>query len=95
MCIPSVRRLAKENKIDLAQIEGSGKNGRILKEDVLKYLNTTPSSIGTSSSKESSAESIKIEPIKGFTKAMFNTMTEALVIKTNDSVKSGFKVKKF
>lgn len=79
MCIPSVRRLAKENKIDLSQIEGTGKNGRILKEDVLNYLNTIPSSIETSSSKVP-AERIKIEPIKGFTKAMFNTMTEALVI---------------
>lgn len=81
MCIPSVRRLAKENKIDLSRIEGTGKNGRILKDDILKYLNTTPSSIGTPSSKVP-AESFNIEPIKGFTKAMFNTMTEALVIRT-------------
>jgi 2-oxoisovalerate dehydrogenase E2 component (dihydrolipoyl transacylase) len=36
---PSVRRIAKENNLDLLQVIGSGKQGRILKEDVLKHLN--------------------------------------------------------
>lgn len=36
---PSVRRLVAENDIDPAAISGSGKHGRILKTDVLDYLN--------------------------------------------------------
>lgn len=39
---PSVRRIAKENNIDLAKVHGTGKQGRILKGDVLEYLNLIP-----------------------------------------------------
>jgi 2-oxoglutarate dehydrogenase E2 component (dihydrolipoamide succinyltransferase) len=35
---PAVRTLAAENNLDLAQIRGSGPNGRITKEDVLKVI---------------------------------------------------------
>jgi len=33
-----VRRIAKENKLDLSQMAGSGSHGRINKEDILRYL---------------------------------------------------------
>jgi 2-oxoglutarate dehydrogenase E2 component (dihydrolipoamide succinyltransferase) len=35
---PLVRRMAKENNLDLSQIPGSGAGGRITKEDVLEYM---------------------------------------------------------
>jgi len=35
---PLVRRIAKENKLDLNRIPGTGSNGRITKEDVLRHL---------------------------------------------------------
>jgi pyruvate dehydrogenase E2 component (dihydrolipoamide acetyltransferase) len=35
---PLVRRLARENNVDLAEIRGTGLEGRITKEDVLNYL---------------------------------------------------------
>ncbi|KAG7400057.1 hypothetical protein PHYBOEH_007125 [Phytophthora boehmeriae] len=35
---PSVRRLAREHSIDLYDIEGTGPQGRILKEDLLEYI---------------------------------------------------------
>ena len=35
---PSVRKLIAENQIDAAQISGSGKNGRILKQDIEQFL---------------------------------------------------------
>jgi 2-oxoglutarate dehydrogenase E2 component (dihydrolipoamide succinyltransferase) len=35
---PLVRRIAKENNLDLGQIVGSGSAGRITKEDVLRHL---------------------------------------------------------
>ncbi len=35
---PLVRRIARENNIDLRRIPGSGSAGRITKEDVLRYL---------------------------------------------------------
>ncbi|HZB89510.1 MAG TPA: 2-oxo acid dehydrogenase subunit E2 [Terracidiphilus sp.] len=35
---PLVRRIAEENKIDLAYVPGTGSEGRITKEDILQYL---------------------------------------------------------
>lgn len=35
---PLVRRMAKDNNIDLDQVEGTGPEGRITKDDILRYL---------------------------------------------------------
>ena len=35
---PLARRLAKDNNIDLDQVQGTGSEGRVTKEDVLRYL---------------------------------------------------------
>ena len=37
---PAVRKLAREYELDLSMISGTGKNGRVLKEDVHLYLKT-------------------------------------------------------
>ena len=37
---PAVRRLVKELNIDASKISGTGKNGRILKSDVMKFLDS-------------------------------------------------------
>jgi len=41
---PAVRALVEEHKLDPATIKGSGKGGRITKEDVLAHLEAQPSS---------------------------------------------------
>ena len=40
---PSVRRMVEENKLNPAQIAGSGRDGRITKSDVVDYLEQKPS----------------------------------------------------
>jgi 2-oxoglutarate dehydrogenase E2 component (dihydrolipoamide succinyltransferase) len=35
---PAARQLVEEHKLDISQITGTGKNGRITKEDILKYM---------------------------------------------------------
>jgi 2-oxoglutarate dehydrogenase E2 component (dihydrolipoamide succinyltransferase) len=39
---PAVRRLVEENGIDPSSIEGTGKDGRLTKEDVLRHLEAKP-----------------------------------------------------
>ena len=39
---PSARKMAMESKIDLSKITGSGKNGIILKEDVMNLMGSKP-----------------------------------------------------
>ncbi|EPR58162.1 2-oxo acid dehydrogenases acyltransferase (catalytic domain) domain-containing protein [Toxoplasma gondii TgCatPRC2] len=38
---PATRRFAKEKGVDLARVKGSGRNGLITKEDVLKFLESS------------------------------------------------------
>ena len=42
---PAVRRLIDENGLDPARINGSGRGGRIIKEDVLNYMATADRSV--------------------------------------------------
>ena len=37
---PAARQLVEEHKLDISQISGSGKNGRITKEDIVKSMKT-------------------------------------------------------
>ncbi|QST01429.1 2-oxo acid dehydrogenase subunit E2 [Pontibacillus sp. ALD_SL1] len=39
IAMPSVRKYARENNVNIAKVSGSGKNSRILKEDIDAYLN--------------------------------------------------------
>ncbi len=41
---PAVRRLVKQHPVDLNRIEGTGKRGRVTKQDILNYLKQAPSS---------------------------------------------------
>ena len=40
---PAARKMANEAKVDLSRVEGSGKNGVILKEDVMSLMGSKPS----------------------------------------------------
>jgi len=39
---PAVRKIVKENNIDISNLEGTGRDGRILKGDLLKLMGTIP-----------------------------------------------------
>ncbi|CAO1621213.1 unnamed protein product [Jaminaea pallidilutea] len=48
LAVPAVRRLCREHGIEITAISGSGKDGRVTKEDVLRYLGKLDSSSTTS-----------------------------------------------
>ncbi len=57
---PSVRKLAREKEIDISEIEGSGRDGEVTREDVIEAANTSSTTSeqpsGTTSSTESTEE---------------------------------------
>lgn len=57
---------------------GTGKKGRILKEDILNYLDSL-SNVQMKAGSGGVQLNDRIEPIKGFQKAMFKSMTDSLV----------------
>jgi len=65
---PAVRRLVAEKQVNLTEIEGSGKSGRITKADVLDFLskqatqtNTTPESVSPAPEIAEETESIEAD----------------------------------
>ena len=72
---PAVRKMAREHELDLAAIVGTGKQGRVLKEDVLDYL-----SVDRRVPVPQLAANVgdRIEPIKGVRKIMGERMSEAV-----------------
>ncbi|CAD5214327.1 unnamed protein product [Bursaphelenchus xylophilus] len=84
---PAVRRLIRENKIDIRKISGTGRDGRVLKEDVLNFLNVVETPEGhekeapvEKKSFEPQLTEDKVVPIRGYTRAMISSMSEALKI---------------
>jgi pyruvate dehydrogenase E2 component (dihydrolipoamide acetyltransferase) len=47
IAMPSVRKYARENSVNIKQVVGSGKNGRVSKEDIDSFLNGGQSSAQT------------------------------------------------
>ncbi|SJX63432.1 related to lipoamide acyltransferase component of branched-chain alpha-keto acid dehydrogenase complex, mitochondrial precursor [Sporisorium reilianum f. sp. reilianum] len=53
LATPAVRRVSREHNVDLAQVRGTGRDGRITKEDVLKHIENGSSSSSSSASRSS------------------------------------------
>jgi len=73
---PAVRKMAREHSLDLATIAGTGKQGRVLKEDVLVYLNQKAGK-QTATVQVNSIQDRR-EPIKGVRKIMAERMADSV-----------------
>jgi 2-oxoisovalerate dehydrogenase E2 component (dihydrolipoyl transacylase) len=87
---PAVRHLAKSHGIDINQIQGTGKNGRVTKEDIINYMdgkgNVTQSKTSSVSFEmpplTGTTQEDQVKKIVGIKKAMTKTMTQSLTIPT-------------
>ncbi|WP_097461324.1 dihydrolipoyllysine-residue acetyltransferase [Mangrovitalea sediminis] len=75
---PAVRRLVREMEINLDDILGSGPNGRVLKEDVLRFRKgpETVKTPITPAAVEAQGE-VRVEPIRGIRAVMAKRMVES------------------
>ncbi|KKA30753.1 hypothetical protein TD95_002598 [Thielaviopsis punctulata] len=91
---PAVRHLLRKHDIDITLIRGTGKDGRVLKEDVFKYIKSreagdstaaqdTPVSPQTPQAAPAAPSSVQLEttvPLSNMQVQMFKTMTKSLAI---------------
>jgi len=83
---PAVRRMARENAVDLSLVTGSGKNGRVLKEDLLHFLSSEQQISATTGMPTvvnvevpvNADVSDRVETIKGVRKVMGERMAESV-----------------
>ncbi|MDR9469425.1 2-oxo acid dehydrogenase subunit E2 [Marinospirillum sp.] len=76
LATPAVRRIGRELDLDLSQVQGSGKEGRILKEDLLPYQKGEASQPSAPPTAAAGAQD-RSEPLKGIKAAMARQMQEA------------------
>ncbi|KAJ3318700.1 hypothetical protein HDV06_004113 [Boothiomyces sp. JEL0866] len=76
---PAVRRIAKENSVDIRQVTGTGPQGRILKGDILAFVNGEQKPAAAPAKKTSTGQDIT-KPLTPIQKAMFKSMTKSLSI---------------
>ncbi len=88
LATPAVRGLLKELDVHIADVTGTGRDGRVLKEDVLKYASNREQSSSTSHQQRSTRSfggnngsqteiPITLTPVQS---QMFKTMTRSLTI---------------
>ncbi|KAJ9479654.1 Dihydrolipoyllysine acetyltransferase component of pyruvate dehydrogenase complex, mitoch [Pseudozyma hubeiensis] len=77
LATPAVRRVSREHNVDLSQVNGTGRDGRITKEDVLNHVSNGASSSTSAPSPAApgTTEIIDLTPVQ---RAMFKAMTATL-----------------
>ena len=84
LATPAVRRLMREMDVNIADVQGSGREGRVLKEDVLKYQESQSQSASLSASPTSPVSSVVFEDktvsLSPVQFQMFKSMSKSLQI---------------
>lgn len=82
LATPAVRKMAREQAIDLQQVTGSGKNGRVLKEDLQAFLTQAPETTAditaTKPAPITSTSGQRTEPLRGIKAAMAKHMADSM-----------------
>ncbi|GHG01168.1 dihydrolipoyllysine-residue acetyltransferase [Thalassotalea marina] len=75
---PAVRRVARELGVNIHQVPGSGKKGRIFKEDVVAFNEQGAQPTAATSSTQTAVGGTRVEPIRGVKAAMAKAMTASV-----------------
>lgn len=74
MASPLVRRLAREQNVDLSEVRGSGPHGRVIKRDLDSWLETRASAVGTVKAPSAGP---RVEPLSQMRKTIARRLTES------------------
>lgn len=82
---PAVRKIARDNSLDLSDINGTGPSGRIVKGDVLAVVNQARNSVSSNQSPNVStpfldSEENQVIQLRGYNRIMADTMAASLTI---------------
>ncbi|KFH45020.1 Lipoamide acyltransferase component of branched-chain alpha-keto acid dehydrogenase complex-like protein [Hapsidospora chrysogenum ATCC 11550] len=96
LATPAVRHLSKELKVDILDIEGTGRDGRVLKEDIYKFVQardagtsapgpaaaaqSAPASATATAPADTSVQTETRVPLTNIQQQMFKSMTRSLNI---------------
>lgn len=83
LATPAVRHLVKEHGVEITDIQGTGKDGRVLKEDVHRHISQRDQQSQTSPSSSTAPVATKEDrevPLTAVQNQMFKTMTKSLNI---------------
>ena len=75
---PAVRRVARELDINIHQVEGSGKKGRVYKGDVVAYSQNGSSVVSAVVANSTIIGGTSVEPIRGIKKVMATAMQNSV-----------------
>ena len=75
---PAVRRVARELDVNIQQVTGSGKKGRVYKDDVLAHQEHGQGLMVSNNQQVNMPGSTKVEAIRGINKAMAAAMQESV-----------------
>ncbi len=70
---PAVRRVARELDVNISEVTGSGKKGRVYKEDIVSFDQN-----GTTTATQTITSSTRVEPIRGIKAVMAKAMVNSV-----------------
>lgn len=87
LCTPSVRRIAKQHDVNISDICGSGTEGRVMKEDILNYLENKDTAMPKVKSshmdiedKDNRSYEDRIVRLRGYYRSMVKSMSMAVKV---------------
>ncbi|KAI9837411.1 MAG: hypothetical protein M1837_002978 [Sclerophora amabilis] len=80
LATPAVRHLTKSLNVSLSDIRGTGRDGRVLKDDVQRFVSERDESTSPSATTSSTSQTETAIPLTPIQSHMFKTMTRSLSI---------------